>query len=120
MGGSDFIIVNCHGGIGCLQFHNENNEVIGGIAINEDIGKKYLKTDQNPAIYRLQETNGLPRSLYFIGDDSVSQNQFAELRCAILLSCLSAQPIEGTTHSLMDEFFDRGAHFVLGTTISIK
>lgn len=51
----------------------------------------------------------------------LSSNQFAELRCVLLLTCLLAADatVDGKTYNLMDEIFKLGAHFVLGTTISI-
>lgn len=92
----DVFVFRGHGNKGLIAFYNSYGSRIGAIAVNA-----YVSSNTN--------------SCYI---DSCTKNQLASLRCVMYLGCKTgADYLHSTgTYNLVDSTFDKGAHFVLGTT----
>ena len=55
-------------------------------------------------------------SVYTISN--LDANELANMQCALLLGCNTANDVG--IHNMMDELYNKGAHFVLGTTQSVN
>ena len=91
-----------HGNTGLIAFFDQNGGDNGYIFANED-----------------QYTN--PNSNYrFI--DSLGYNALAANRCVIYMGCKTGLPLNcpaGHWHNLVDNTYNKGAHFALGTKIDV-
>lgn len=93
-----------HGEAGILGFFEEGNISTGGIYADEAIQNVYIVgTDRQ-----------------FISD--LSHNALTDLRCVLYLGCNTGGDItqNGITYNSVNVTFEKGAHFVLGTTASIN
>lgn len=95
----DVFVFRGHGTEGLIGFYDSNGSYTGAIAVNS-----YVYSNSN--------------NRYI---DSCSKNQLASLRCVIYLGCKTgADYLHSTgTYNLVDSTFNKGAHFVLGTTQNV-
>lgn len=96
---SDIFVTRGHAGPGLVSFYDSNGNHVGNLAVNSLI---------------CSNTN----SRYI---DSFADNALAGLRCALFLGCGSGMDItiNGVTYNLLEATYQKGAHFVLGTTESV-
>ena len=92
---SDVFVYRGHAGPGLLSFKTTENVSTGRI---------YAHRENDPS-------NGLPN--YFVSD--LEDNSLSSLRCVLLLGCSSGLD-NARGHNLMEALYEKGAHFVLGTT----
>lgn len=84
---------------GSLSFYNQNGTLTGSIAAGETMF--YVGADRN-----------------YI--DELPYNSLASLRCVLYLECSTAVSLQmERTVNLLSATFDKGAHFVLGTTDTV-
>ncbi|MBE6593788.1 MAG: hypothetical protein E7642_07335 [Ruminococcaceae bacterium] len=99
---SEIFIYSGHCAPGELYFCDDNNQWIGSIVVDD------LFYDDNP------------NTQYF---DDISYNQLSNARCIIYMGCNSGvdkSEYGSAAYNLVDTTFEKGAHFVLGTTKSIN
>ncbi len=99
----DIFVFNGHGNAGIISFTTTNNESTGAIAVCSSVAGHYpVGSDR-----------------YYI--NSCEANELASLRCVLYLGCSTGVDItvNRQTYNLVDATFDKGAHFVLGTTNTI-
>ena len=93
----DIFVYNGHGNSGLIATYNIGNNCTGRILANS-----------NMDVYGVY--------LYYISD--YDENQLALNRCVLYLGCCTGVDYANSqgTYNLVDETFEKGAHFVLGTT----
>jgi hypothetical protein len=91
----DVFVFRGHGEVGGISFYNSSGSNIGHIATT---------TLSNSGTY------------YIIGN--LNDNALKDLRCVLYLGCFTGESGTGIPN-LVDETFDKGAHFVLGTDFDI-
>ena len=95
----DVFIFRGHAMEGSLSFYNQNGTLTGSIAAGETMF--YVGADR-----------------HYI--DELPYNSLASLRCALYLGCSTAVSLQmERTVNLLSATFDKGAHFVLGTTDTV-
>ncbi len=95
----DVFIFRGHAMEGSLSFYNQNGSLTGSIAAGETMF--YVGADR-----------------HYI--DELPYNSLASLRCALYLGCSTAVNLQmERTVNLLSATFDKGAHFVLGTTDTV-
>ena len=96
----DIFIFRGHGNAGIISFNTEGNISTGVIAINGIVPAYYPSGNDRKYISYLDK------------------NELAKSRCVIYLGCRTGVdlPIGNNAYNLVDETFDKGAHFVYGTT----
>ena len=98
----DVFVYRGHGGNGRIAFCSTGNVTVGRIVAHSNMGFS------NPSPYYI---NHLPH------------NALSLSRCIIYLGCSTGKdyeiPNSTVTYNLLDETFNKGAHFVLGTTETI-
>lgn len=92
---NDIFVYRGHAGPGRLAFKTTEDVITGRI---------YAHKENDPE-------NGLPN--YFVSD--LEDNSLSSLRCVLLLGCSSGLD-NARGHNLMEALYEKGAHFVLGTT----
>lgn len=93
-----------HGEAGVIGFFEEGNVPTGALLVDRAIRNVYVTGDDQR----------------FLSD--LGNNALADLRCVLYLGCNTGGDItrNGTTYNSVDVTFEKGAHFVLGTTASIN
>lgn len=95
----DVFIFRGHAMEGSLSFYNQNGTLTGSIAAGETMF--YVGADR-----------------HYI--DELPYNSLASIRCALYLGCSTAVSLQmERTVNLLSATFDKGAHFVLGTTDTV-
>lgn len=97
---SDVFVFRGHGTPGCINFYDDSDSLVGKITINSSVDSG-------------------TQNRYLV---SCSANQLSSLRCVLYLGCntgVDYQYSTGTylrTYNLVTATYQKGAHFVLGTT----
>jgi hypothetical protein len=101
IGLSDIYIYAGHGAEGRLEFYNYNNHLYGAILANENMDLNIYNS-----MYINQQQN----------------NKFANAKCVLYMACEAGATYTGTngSYNLVDETFNKGAHYVLGITTKIQ
>ena len=87
----DMFFYTGHGNAGRLSFQNQQQEHNGYISVYSNYSSNY--------------------SVFYIND--LPNNSLSNMRCAFLIGCLTGE--ENGEYNLVDEFYNKGAHFVLGS-----
>lgn len=92
-----------HGGPGVIEFRLSDGTSSGGILADSAIANSYI----------------IGNDRKFISD--LSNNSLCNLRCVLYLGCSTGVDITlgGNTYNNVDMTYEKGAHFVLGTTETI-
>lgn len=100
----DVFVFMGHGGPGIISFCVEGNTSTGAIAVNNVVASRYVVGNDRQYIMAL------------------GKNELALTRCVIYLGCSTGVDItcNGTTYNLVDTTYEKGAHFVLGTTETLN
>lgn len=100
----DVFVFMGHGGPGIISFCVEGNVSTGAIAVNSDVASHYVVGDDRQYVMSLEK------------------NELAWTRCVIYLGCSTGVDItrSSTTYNLVDATYEKGAHFVLGTTETLR
>lgn len=95
----DIFVFRGHGGAGRIAFYDENGSWLGRIAVNS-----YVFSNSNSRCI-----------------DSCSDNQLSTLRCVLYIGCSTGVDFTHSTgtYNLVDSTYEKGAHFVLGTTETV-
>ncbi len=95
----DIFVFRGHGGAGRIAFYDENGSWLGRIAVNS-----YVCSNSNSRCI-----------------DSCSDNQLSTLRCVLYIGCSTGVDFTHSTgtYNLVDSTYEKGAHFVLGTTETV-
>ena len=95
----DVFVFRGHGGEGRIAFYDDDGNWIGRIAVNS-----YVCSNSNSRHIA-----------------SCSDNELASLRCVLYLGCSTGADFSHPTgtYNLVDATFEKGAHFVLGTTETV-
>lgn len=93
-----------HGGPGIIGFYEEDNVPTGGIYADSVISNRYIDRDDKK----------------YISD--LSNNELSDLRCVLYLGCSTGDDIihNGVTYNTVNATYEKGAHFVLGTTETLN
>lgn len=96
----DVFIFMGHGGPGIVSFNIEENVSTGAIAVNYMVAWNYVVGNDRKYI------------------EDLDDNELSQVRCAMFLGCNTGDSItvNGVTYNLVNATFEKGAHFVLGTT----
>lgn len=89
-----------HGKPGIIGFYTEENVPTGGIYADTALANRYKDRADKQYISNL------------------SNNELSDLRCVLYLGCSTGNDIlhSGVTYNTVDATYEKGAHFVLGTT----
>ena len=114
----DIFVYAGHGEKGRLSFCDKeetNQRTITGDKITGEILKGTILADKD-----MNEENLVFPNHYCINE--LSENQLSGARCVLYLACLSGKSYTNSkgTYNLVDETFNKGAHFVLGTTAKVS
>ncbi len=101
---SQIFIYRGHGQPGMLEIRNRSNEVTGHFMVGTLSG--YSGTNVS-----ITETGTQNQNMTF------EENSLASAKCVIYLGCCTGLDKNG--YNLLEETYNRGAHFVLGTTCYI-
>lgn len=96
---NDIFIYAGHGSPGTIYFNDEEDNIHGGIIVNSLFFE------------------GLPPNYRYM--DDFDDNELANARCVIYMACntgVDKLNASGDRYNLVDTTFEKGAHFVLGTT----
>lgn len=100
----DIFIFRGHGAAGMIAFKDDDGARYGGIFVNQVIGDsmRYPHSDQ-----------------YCI--DALPENSLSNLRIVLYIGCSTGanRTINGVTYNLVDATYEKGAHYVLGTTQTV-
>ena len=97
----DIFVFIGHGAPGRIAFHYASGAIAGRIIVSPQAGA------------------GLSSPQYYISD--FSNNALANLRIVLYIGCETGVDValDNVTYNLVDETYEKGAHFVLGTTQEI-
>lgn len=92
-----------HGNAGIISFYDSDSVCTGALAVNSSVCNRYPVGDDRAYI------------------DAIEKNGFASLRMVLYIGCSTGVDITvgGRTYNLVDSTFEKGAHFVLGTTETV-
>lgn len=96
----DIFVFHGHGNSGMIAFKDDDGSRYGGIFVNNAVGDMfYPRADQ-----------------YCI--DALPENSLSNLRVVLYIGCFTGadRTINGVTYNLVDSTYEKGAHYVLGTT----
>ena len=118
----DIFVYAGHGERGRITFcgaedqETNSREITGEEITGEEI-KGMILAHSNMGT-NFQGTN-YPNKYYI---NALLDNQLAGARCVLYLACLSGESYTNSngTYNLVDETFNKGAHFVLGTTAKVS
>ena len=99
---SDVFIYSGHGLPGAIYFYDSNGEAKGSIGANSNIETYFPSTSK----YIDSQISNLDNS-----------------RVVIYMACHTGKDVvgmNGKTYNLVDSTFEKGAHFVLGTTVAVS
>ncbi len=99
----DIFVFRGHGGAGILAFYDDDGVSTGALSNNEAVCNRYVVGSDRQYI------------------DSIPENGLSSLRVALYLGCSTGTDItlNGVTYNLLTATYDKGAHFVLGTTQTV-
>ncbi len=92
-----------HGTPGAILYTTTNNVITGAITASSSIIDEDITSDQHSIM-------------------NCDPNELATLRCVLYIGCETGVDITPyrTTYNLVDQTFEKGAHFVLGTTEKLR
>ena len=101
---NDVFVFMGHGGPGIISFNLTDNNPTGCIAVNSNVAARYVT---GPTVRYIE---------------SCTDNELSGGRCIFYLGCETGKniTINDKTYNLVNATFDKGAHFVFGTTESIE
>ena len=93
-----------HGGPGIISFTKEEDVPTGGIYANPALAYAYISGSDKQYI------------------SSLGYNELSDLRCVIYLGCSTGDDFisNGIAYNTVDTTYNKGAHFVLGTTETLN
>ena len=100
----DVFVFFGHGGPGIIGFYNTNGISTGAISVNASVCNLYIVGSDRKYI------------------DNISKNNLALARAVLLIGCSTGVDctIGGVTYNLVSSIYNKGAHFVLGTTEDVS
>lgn len=99
----DIFVFRGHGNAGIIGFHNSNGDSTGALSVNSNVCNRYAAGSNR--VYM----------------ENVEKNGLASLRMVLYIGCSTGKNITvgGKTYNLVDSTYDKGAHFVLGTSETV-
>ena len=116
----DIFVYAGHGENGRLSFCDEDKKETNQRTITGDKITGEIVLGMILAHKRMNDENLTFPNHYCINE--LSENQLSGARCVLYLACLSGKSYTNSkgTYNLVDETFNKGAHFVLGTTAKVS
>lgn len=105
----DIFVFRGHGNAGIIEFRSSSGVSTGAISVNSTVCSAY--EDSNG--------NGVGNDRHYI--DSLPNNSLSSLRVVLYIGCSTGKDItkNGITYNLVEATYNKGAHYVLGTTQTV-
>ncbi len=105
----DIYVFRGHGNAGIIEFRSSSGISTGAISVNSTVCSEYGQVDGD----------GVGNDRHYI--DSLPDNSLASLRVVLYIGCSTGKDIikNGITYNLVEATYDKGAHYVLGTTQTV-
>ena len=105
----DIFIFRGHGNAGIIEFRSSSGTSTGAISVNSSIC----------SLYGPINGTGVGNDRHYI--DSLTNNSLSSLRIVLYIGCSTGKDItkNGVTYNLVDATYQKGAHYVLGTTQTV-
>ena len=104
---ADIFVINGHGNAGKMSFNDKKRNYISGIIF------------ANSAL--IEDDDEIETIQTYYAVDDFESNSLSKARCVLVLGCLTGLNTRrnGVTYNLLDSIYQKGAHFVVGTSNTI-